>query len=201
MKKISTKERILDEALNLFSERGYEGVSVDDIASAVGIKAPSLYKHYAGKEDIFNSLLDRIEEKDAVGFSSESNALPDTLKQFREYIMVRTNMVLTDPVRKKIRKLLTLEQYRNERASKLASCYMISKPLDELAKLFSKLIQSGLFKKDDEKELSCELLYPVILMVSMIDREPDREFEIIKDIKKHVKRFTKAHGVKKDKTL
>ena len=51
---MSTKERILDAALTLFAENGYDGTSVEQIANAVGIKAPSLYKHFKGKEDILN---------------------------------------------------------------------------------------------------------------------------------------------------
>ena len=43
MKSRNTKERILLEALKLFSNEGYEAVSVEQIAAAVGIKAPSLY--------------------------------------------------------------------------------------------------------------------------------------------------------------
>lgn len=42
---MTTKERILKESLTLFSEKGYSDVSVGEIAGAVGIKAPSLYKH------------------------------------------------------------------------------------------------------------------------------------------------------------
>ena len=45
---MSTKERILDAALSLFAENGFDGTSVEQIAQAVGIKAPSLYKHYKG---------------------------------------------------------------------------------------------------------------------------------------------------------
>ena len=55
---MSTKEKILDAALTLFAENGYDGTSVEQIASIVGIKAPSLYKHYKGKEDILNALID-----------------------------------------------------------------------------------------------------------------------------------------------
>ena len=43
---MTTKERIRYEALNLFSEKGFDTVSVRDIASAVGIKESSLYNHY-----------------------------------------------------------------------------------------------------------------------------------------------------------
>lgn len=51
-KKEDTKQRILDEALRLFSQSGYDAVSVERIASAVGIKAPSLYKHFKSKQEV-----------------------------------------------------------------------------------------------------------------------------------------------------
>ena len=54
MKQLSTKERIRTEALHLFAQYGYDAISVAQIAKAVGIQAPSLYKHYASKEDIFS---------------------------------------------------------------------------------------------------------------------------------------------------
>ena len=58
---MSTKEKILDAALTLFAENGYDGTSVEQIANIVGIKPPSLYKHYKGKEDILNALIDIAE--------------------------------------------------------------------------------------------------------------------------------------------
>ena len=50
---MSTGERIVYEVLVLFSKKGYSDVYVAEIASAVGIKAPSLYKHFKSKQDIF----------------------------------------------------------------------------------------------------------------------------------------------------
>ena len=55
MKDMPTKERILYAALDLFSKKGYDGVGVDLIAENAGLKGPSLYRHYKGKEDIFSS--------------------------------------------------------------------------------------------------------------------------------------------------
>ena len=57
---MDTKQRILDEALTLFSEKGYANVFVGDIAEAVGIKAPSLYKHYKSKKAIFDAIIDEM---------------------------------------------------------------------------------------------------------------------------------------------
>ena len=50
MKQEDTKQRILDKALELFSAKGYDSVSVGEIAKAVGIKAPSLYNHFPSKQ-------------------------------------------------------------------------------------------------------------------------------------------------------
>ena len=49
----STKDRILKTALNLFAQRGFDAVSMRDIAGELGITAGALYRHYAGKQDIF----------------------------------------------------------------------------------------------------------------------------------------------------
>ena len=70
---MSTKEKILDAALTLFAENGYDGTSMEQIASIVGIKAPSLYKHYKGKEDILNALIDSAEARYEEMFGSEKN--------------------------------------------------------------------------------------------------------------------------------
>ena len=63
MEKRNTKQAILDEALGLFSVHGYDGVSVKDIANAVGIKDSSLYKHFKSKNEIFETLLDGMNKR------------------------------------------------------------------------------------------------------------------------------------------
>ena len=54
---ISTKEKILLEALTLFSKNSYDAITVNQIAQIVGIKAPSLYKHYRSKQEIFDAII------------------------------------------------------------------------------------------------------------------------------------------------
>ena len=79
---MQTKEKILNAALSLFAENGYDGTSVEQIAELVGIKAPSLYKHFKGKEDILNALIDIAEERYEENFGSEKHIgkIPDSLK-------------------------------------------------------------------------------------------------------------------------
>ena len=56
---MNTKERIIEKSLTLFSKHGYNAVTVRDIASAVGIKASSIYNHFESKQDIFNTIIDK----------------------------------------------------------------------------------------------------------------------------------------------
>ena len=52
MEPLSTREKIMDAAIALFSDQGYEMVSMRDIAKAVGINAASIYNHFPSKRDL-----------------------------------------------------------------------------------------------------------------------------------------------------
>ena len=54
-----TADRILDAAERLFGEQGYDGTSLRDVADAVGLRIPSLYNHFASKDDLYAAALDR----------------------------------------------------------------------------------------------------------------------------------------------
>jgi len=57
--RLSRREALLSAALRLFAERGYHGVTVDDIGAAVGIAGPSVYNHFPGKSEFLRTLLNR----------------------------------------------------------------------------------------------------------------------------------------------
>ena len=58
--KESTRQRILDAATEVFSEKGYHGAAVDDIVKASQTSKGSFYFHFPSKQDIFFSLVDRL---------------------------------------------------------------------------------------------------------------------------------------------
>lgn len=60
--KTQTKDKIFDVALDLFSKKGYDSVSIRAIASNVGIKESSIYNHYSSKKEILMSILNYFEE-------------------------------------------------------------------------------------------------------------------------------------------
>ena len=146
MKNETTKQRILTEAVKLFSKEGYEAVSVDQIAKAVGIKAPSLYKHYKSKRDIFDSILRFMEQRDRE--QAAACSLPEgTAEAMPEaYARASTEELITfskqqfrywteDPFASAFRKMLTVEQYRSEEMNRLYQQYLGTGPLQYVADL------------------------------------------------------------------
>ena len=192
---MSTKQRILDEALTLFAENGYDGTGVDLIAERVGIKGPSLYKHQKGKEEILNSLIDAAEERYEEYFGSEKHIgkLPQSREEFIKVTMERISFTMRDPVIRKTRMLLVQEQFRNERISEVTTRHQ----LDGIQRMFAKIIKGmmdeGIVKNDDPELLAVELTAPAVLQIARSDRQPQYEEECMEYIEKHLRHFCKVY--------
>ena len=188
---MSTKDKILDAALTLFAENGYNGTSVGQIAKAVGIKAPSLYKHYKSKEDILNALIDSAEVRYEEVFGSERNIgkIPESREEFIGMTMGRISFTMRDPIIKKTRKFLVQEQFRNERTSEVTTMHQ----LDGIQKMFAIILKGmmdkGLVRKDDPELLSAELTAPAVLQIARADRQPQCEKDALESIERHLQHF------------
>ncbi|MBR5340948.1 MAG: TetR/AcrR family transcriptional regulator [Erysipelotrichaceae bacterium] len=188
---MSTKDRILDASLTLFAKNGYDGTSVEQIASSVGIKAPSLYKHFKGKEDILNSLIDAAEQRYEENFGSADHIgnLPANMEEFIRSSIKRTSFTMSDPMIRKIRMFLVQEQFRSERLADITTRHQIDGLQKMYTRIMDELIKKGLFRKDDPSLMALEFVSPVVLFVSEVDRKPEYEEEAMKLIEKHIRHF------------
>ena len=188
---MSTKERILDAALTLFAANGYNGTSVEQIAKAVGIKAPSLYKHYKGKEDILNALIDSSEARYEEMFGSERNIgkIPESRDEFIKVTMGRISFTMRDPIIKKTRMFLVQEQFRDERTSEVTTRHQLDGVQGMFAKILKGMMDKGLVKEDDPALLSVELTAPAVLQIARADRQPQCEKDALESIEKHLRHF------------
>jgi AcrR family transcriptional regulator len=90
------KEQVLDKALHVFWERGYEGTSLSDLTEAMGINRPSLYAAFGNKEELFRLALDRYADKGPGAAHRKALAEP-TAKAVVERLLKSTADCLTDP--------------------------------------------------------------------------------------------------------
>jgi len=204
MGKRDTKQVILEVALELFSSQGYDGVTVADIATAVGIKAASLYKHYQSKQDIFDSLLEKsITEykKQASTLNIDGTDYKNDIQRYvdielEELISIGTALFLYflhDDTAKKLRRMLTIEQYKNSQVAELFTDNYIDGPLEYQKALFQAFMQKGTMQQADSKIAAAHFYSPIYLMLCLCDTYPERESEALVFIRNHITQFKKLY--------
>lgn len=202
---MNTKERILDEALTLFSEKGYANVYVNDIAEAVGIKAPSLYKHYKNKQAIFDGILEvmyaRFKETAGSLNIAGDNADVDAgiYKSMDETDLVQLGKnlflyYLHDDYTKRFRKMLTIEQFRDKALSTVYMDQYFDAPLSYQGMLFGLIVQQGLLKTDNIPIMTLHFYAPIYTLLTVCDRDPSREEECLKLLEEHIRKFDELYG-------
>lgn len=197
MDTMTTKERILESALFLFAEKGYEGVGVDQIAEKAGLRGPSLYNHFKGKEDIFNSLVDTMTayyEKNFVYATEMEKVMPTSLQELVTMSMKKIAFTVHDTKIQAFRRMLTMEQYRNDAMRAMTTQHHLTILLDLYTGIMKSLIDKKVLKKLDPRLLAFEFTMPVSMMIHWIDREPDKETEAMKWIEEHMKHFAQEYA-------
>lgn len=209
MKKETTKERIVTAAVRLFSKDGYEAVTVEQIATAVGIKAPSLYKHYKSKKDIFESILERMNQMDydyAMEYEMPEGTMDEMAEKYAQTPLDKIKIYseaqflhwTEDEFSSAFRRMLTIEQFRNEEMSKLYQQYLGAGPTEYMADLFTQMTED----KSHGMQLALEFYSPMYLLYSMYDVAADsKEKKIIiemlhRQIERFAERFERDYGIK-----
>lgn len=182
-----TKERILKEALALFGERGFKAVTVEDIAKKVGIKAPSLYKHYKGKREIISALLEVLTNryKEFIATILVSPDSPPTPTELGDKLSSLLEYSLHDEYIAPLRRIMTIEQFSTKELGDMYSSLYINMMLDYHTTLFSKMMEKGVIKEGSAREYA--LLYdaPFFLLLSECDRHPEKEEEAKEALREH----------------
>lgn len=196
---MNTKDLILAEALKLFSAKGYDSVTVAMIAENCSIKAPSLYKHYKSKREIFDAVYEKalnkydsfitsikINEDEITSLNSD--ILFSKLKAVIRFFTHDEEIVM-------LRKLMKLSNDSNIRAA--YSERFFDFVINYHKRLFDKLIKEQLMIAEDS--LSLAMLYdsPLLVIIDELDRHPEREEELLERLKAHSQLFFKLATIKR----
>ena len=144
------KEEILIVALHLFARDGYEAVSVSQIAGELDMTKGALYRHYKSKRDIFDCIVQRMEQQDSE--QARENEVPEesiektpeeyqnvSFDDFVEYSKSMFEYWTEDDFASSFRKMLTIEQFRSEGMQKLYQQYLVSGPAGYVKDLFKNM--------------------------------------------------------------
>ena len=144
------KEEILIVALHLFARDGYEAVSVSQIAGELDMTKGALYRHYKSKRDIFDCIVQRMEQQDGEQAAEydmpeeDKEKMPEkyetaSLDDFVKYSKSMFEYWTEDDFASSFRKMLTIEQFRSEEMQNLYQQYLVSGPAEYVKDLFKNM--------------------------------------------------------------
>lgn len=185
---MNNKERIFNVSIDLFSRHGYDGVSIRQLASEVGIKESSIYNHYKSKESILNSILEfYIEEMKSNEISS--NQANENLNVSLDYFYMAGLKLyiskLTKPNMMKITRIILVEAYHNEKIRQFIKKEMIDGPINGWILLFNLMKENKLINKDaDSRQLAESFYYYGLYLLNehFIINYPEDDRKFLEDL-------------------
>ena len=176
------------------------------IAKAVGIKAPSLYNHFPSKQAIFDAIMKSTAEQ----YEADTDQISIHVQNATQDIPVFTEITadaLFEKVRQifeyslhnetisRVRRMMTIEQFRSPELAALYSKRYVERVLDYHAGIFRALIAAGEIIAEDPDTLAMLYVSPVLTLIGICDRQPERESECLEKLQNHVQLFFRmVHG-------
>ena len=192
-----TKEQVIETALELFSQNGFLGTSMSDIASQLKITKGALYKHYESKQQILEQIIERMAKLDLE--RAKKYEMPETeqkkfaeayihipTEKIREYSIAQFRHWTEENFSAKFRKMLTLEQFRSKAMSDLYENYHGTGPLEYMINSFKKMTKS----KPKARQLALEFYGPIFILYSVYDgAEENAKKSVFVQLENHIKNF------------
>ena len=190
-----TRERILAAALELFSRNGYSGTNIRELTASLGLVKSSMYRHFESKEAIWNALLDEMIAYYAERFGSAEHLppVPESLEALVSMTMRMADFTIHDEKIVMTRKVLAIEQFRDERAKALASKHFLTGLTDMFTPIFAAMMDRGLLHRDDPMMLAFAYTAPISALIHLCDREPEKTEEAMAQIEAFSRHFIETH--------
>ena len=201
---MDTKNQILTVALNLFSEKGFDGISVRDIAKEVGVRESALYKHFKNKQEILDKIAEKMSEEvhevyknvqasEALGGDIAKGYKIISEKKLCEMVWNVFKTFTGESELAKFRRLLFHEK-NNGKFAEYYKAFFLDGVVNSQAEIFSKLIKARLFKKYDAEIMAMQFYSPVLFLFQKSDCGNSSEEEIKKMLFDHIHTFGKLYG-------
>lgn len=152
---MSTKEKIKEAAAKLYAEHGYLGMTMKEIANEVGIKPPSVYAFFQGKDDIFKSIYEDILDSHLSTVQMQLKKSKSVNEQLYAILKSAVDFQFTEDLNSKIliRLIIFPPDYLKEDIAKRFGIFEKSE-YDLLYQLFEYGMETGEIKKADCSELA-----------------------------------------------
>lgn len=196
----STKEKILDAALELISQYGYKGASVRKIAKAVGIRESAIYNHFKNKEEIFKEIMKSLFSSPFDDFFKKK-PIEDNAKRGKRFLSeyaAAIKLITFDVKNEKLFKIILLELMQNQEVRDMFLKYFYEDNIKKLSQAFFIMMQENLIRSADPMLMAQEFFAPLFyyrLQVTLfrLDKKPTTALSTV--FEKHVDFFWESVSI------
>ena len=193
-----TREKILAIALERFSQNGYNGTNIRELTESLGYVKSSMYRHFGSKEEIWNALLDTMIAyyEEHFGSAEHLPPVPESLEDLVAMTLRMADYTIHDRNIVMVRKLLTIEQFRDGRARDLATKHFLTGLQEMFSHIFAEMMDRGLLQRDDPAMLALAYTAPISSLIHLCDREPEKTEDALAQIEAFSRHFIRIYGGK-----
>ena len=162
-RKKSTREKILEHSLELFSSKGYRAATMRDIAALVGVRQGATYNHFKNKEEILQTLLNDLMESALVNLFGdlEEPGVHRRGKSVLAKIATTFKLISFDPRNEALFRLMMQELFRNGHIRELYHEHFYQQNVKKLSALFFQMMQEEMIRSSDPLMLANEFFSPL----------------------------------------
>jgi len=156
------RQEILDAALDLFADRGFQGTSVRDIARAVGVNEATLYHYFPSKAAILDAILDVLLEERSELFTVADDPrapLHDVLFELTTRSLARLHAAREQ----KVVRVLMIEGPRLAVLGRYPFLRLMHESGERVNQVFEKLIATGRMRRTDPRLIALQFLAPIFI--------------------------------------
>lgn len=181
-----TKERIFNVSLDLFSQKGYDRVSIREIAREVGIRESSIYNHYKNKEAILDTIIDYFKSELNQSSIPEGEGEDLINKGPEVFFNVGAKLYIdriNTPEMEKIWRLVSIETYHNDKMREFFKKELLEEPLTVWENTFQTMIDKKMIKPVNPRTLAYEYFsFVIFLFFEYFVLKYDDDFDSFMDL-------------------
>lgn len=193
---VSTKQRIIETAIDMFSHNGFSAVSVRDITKQVGIKESALYNHYRTKDEMLETIyaIFRSEQQKSLPPVERLEAILGSVlpEEFLLQGFANFKKTVSSPLLVKIWRILNIEQFRDNRARSIILQDIYKGTTDFLEAAFRIMIAKQQIKPLNPRMLAFEYQYPIFSVMTeylLLKFDDQDTSELEKQVEWHIRYF------------
>lgn len=178
---MSTREKILEAALTLFSENGYAATSVRQIAREVGVRESALYNHFESKEAILRGLFQQYGAGRSRKYLKRTLFKEEALKNPKAFlqneIVGEILNFISNEKANQLKKIVVMEMFSGESGRELIEKELFESAVTTMQEVFQILMDEGQIEKTyDTGLLAIEFISPLLFLNLryLLHIDPDR---------------------------